>query len=58
MFFDEPTSGLDSASCNSCITLLKVPHDDLNDNFDLNDDFDLNDGDFDDASLGIWLRQL
>ena len=24
MFFDEPTSGLDSASCNSCITLLKV----------------------------------
>jgi len=23
MFFDEPTSGLDSASCNSCITLLK-----------------------------------
>jgi hypothetical protein len=24
MFFDEPTSGLDSASCSSCITLLKV----------------------------------
>jgi len=23
MFFDEPTSGLDSASCSSCITLLK-----------------------------------
>ncbi|XP_023320497.1 ATP-binding cassette sub-family G member 1 [Eurytemora carolleeae] len=23
MFFDEPTSGLDSASCTSCITLLK-----------------------------------
>ena len=24
MFFDEPTSGLDSATCSSCITLLKV----------------------------------
>ena len=65
MFFDEPTSGLDSASCNSCITLLKVPHDNLNDDFDLKDDFDLNydfdlsddfnlnDGDFDDANLDL-----
>ena len=36
MFFDEPTSGLDSASCNSCITLLKV----LNLNYDDDDDDD------------------
>ena len=46
MFFDEPTSGLDSASCNSCITLLKVTI--------MTTDYE----DYDEASCNSWITIL